>query len=202
MQLAISNSASEVAFSSGDQCCPLLHREGCSGSALFLRTANFGSLPDRFGGQADLGVAEESKGKERTTKTNSSSELCQLQSLSGSQTERFIIDRRSPPLPPPKPNLLRRPHLRSIPSVISIAPAIHYQSALSPTKNRSDHRRHYPNQISVVVLSLDRFRVTVLSPSPPAIHCKLLSPINLYYHPQQSGKSVMCSGGMFVTSVH
>ena len=181
-------------------------------------------------------MAEESKGKERTTKTNSSSELCQLQSLSGSQTERFIIDRRSPPLPPPKPNLLRHLHFQSIPSVISIAPAIHYQSALSPTKNRvslscpvqgtcllllhlllhtssltvvsyfsfaeSDHRRHYPNQISVVVLSLDQFRVTVLSPSPPAIHCKLLSPINLYYHPQQSGKSVMCSGGMFVTSVH
>ena len=88
------------------------------------------------GGQADLGGAEESKGKERTTKTNSSSELCQLQSLSGIQTERFIIDRRSPPLPPPKPNLLRHLHFQSIPSVISIAPAIHYQSALSPTKNR------------------------------------------------------------------
>ncbi|KAH9390762.1 hypothetical protein TYRP_006346 [Tyrophagus putrescentiae] len=40
--------ASEVAFSSGDQCCPLLHEEGCVGSALFLRTANFGSLPGRF----------------------------------------------------------------------------------------------------------------------------------------------------------
>ncbi|KAH9402922.1 hypothetical protein TYRP_015686, partial [Tyrophagus putrescentiae] len=49
--------------------------------------------------------------------------------------------------------------------------------------NRGDQYLHYPNQMAIIVFTIDQFQVKVSLPLPPAIHHQLSWPTNLLSSP-------------------